>query len=101
GGTNSNYGVDLANAAVITTTSGAITLTGIDGSGSGGSNYGFVTDGTAGNKIGTSGGTTTGNITLQMDDYSIGTLAINTTGTVTFEPYTTSKTVGVNNGGSN
>ena len=104
GGTSTsgtNYGVYLdksASASSVTGSSGAITITGIDGSG--GTDYGFATDANS-NAIGTGSGTTTGNITLQFNDYSLGTLAINTTGAVTFEPYTTSNTVGVNNSGSN
>ena len=81
---STNYGIILRTGSTVTTASGNISITGTDGSGSGGSNYGFFTDSTAGNKIGIGSGTTTGNISIITNDWSISTLAINTTGTVIF-----------------
>ena len=92
-----NIGVYLGNGTSVTTTTGAINITGIDGTGGSG-NYGIYTDNVAGNLLG--GNSTSGNITLTANDLSIVTadFTAKTTGTVIIAPYSQNGTTGVAGG---
>ena len=108
GAGSNNFGVATSNynggatGDVITSKTGNITITGIDGSGSGGSNYGIdTTDGTPEPlTVGTtSGPATSGNINFITNDWSINTSAfsVNTTGNYFITTYSTgsSNTIGL------